>query len=222
VRAIEETTGRRVERSTFHDFIGRTDSAILRILLERIGIPHPEPALKECIVALFLRYLVEELDAGQKCLLLPGIGELLDALDEDPEFRTGLLTGNLEAGARLKLAKVGLDSRFAFGAFGSDDEDRDRLFAFARARAEAHEGCRIDAGRIVIVGDTPRDIRCARHGGAAVLAVATGLYDAATLASHQPDCLLDDLQDTTRVLAVLKELSDPDRRQPDATPRRGD
>ena len=148
--------------------------------------------------------------------------EILDALVEQPEFRIGLLTGNIEAGARQKLAQVGLEGVFQFGAFGDDDEDRDRLLGIARSRAEAREGCRIDPAQIVVVGDTPLDIGCARSGGAAVLALATGLCDAATLATHQPDRLLDDLRDTAEVLGVLKDLSDPVRPRPGATPRRAD
>lgn len=220
VRAIEEITGRQIEKQTSHDFIGRPDSAILRILLRRVGIRAPDPALKERIVTLYLRYLAGAMAGREGCTLLPGVCELLDALAEEREFRTGLLTGNLEAGARLKLAQVGLDSRFGFGAFGNDDEDRDRLLTIARSRAEAREGRSIEAAQIVIVGDTPLDIRCAHSGGAAVLAVSTGFYDRAALAAHQPDRLLDDLQDTAEVLTALRELSDPARPRKGATPRR--
>lgn len=218
VEALRGTVGYDAEDEPF-DFAGRTDLEILSTLLARAGITTPGAAVRDRFWKNYLSVLDRELatmDGGGLC---PGIPDLLEALRRDPEFRIGLVTGNIKEAAHKKLARFGIDSSFAFGAYGSDNEDRDRLVPLARARAEAIEGRPIPAGACVIIGDTPHDIRCARAGGARVLAVATGFYDSATLAAAEPDLLLSELSETEVVVAALRDLSDPPRRAP-AIPRR--
>ncbi len=106
------------------------------------------------------------MEGGSLC---PGVRDLLDALRDDPEFRVGLVTGNIEEGAQRKLSRFGIESHFSFGAFGSDDEDRDALVPLARKRVEIIEGRPVPPEACVVIGDTPHDIRCARAGGARVL-----------------------------------------------------
>ena len=116
-----------------------------------------------------------------------------------------MLTGNLEPIARLKLACAGLDEYVAFdlGAYGSDHRDRTCLVPIVRQRLQQHRGQELAEADIVVVGDTPRDIACARAGNARVVAVATGNFSSAELAAHDPDFLFDDLQDTEAVVACL-------------------
>jgi phosphoglycolate phosphatase-like HAD superfamily hydrolase len=219
IEALRETAGYDAEDQPF-DFAGRTDLEIFSTLLARAGIPRPDAAIRHRFWKTYLAILDRELatmDGGGLC---PGVLELLDVLHGDPEFRVGLVTGNIEEAAHKKLARFGIDSPFAFGAYGSDNEDRDRLVSIARARAEAIEGRPITAGACVVIGDTLHDIRCARAGGARVLAVATGFYESAALAAAKPDLLLDDLSRTGEVHAALRELSDPPPQDP-ATPHRG-
>lgn len=207
-RALEDVFGRKIEERGVSDFAGRTDLAILRTFLERAGHADPDPDLKQRIFECYISRLEEELSDADPSGLLPGVNELLARLSEDPESRLGLLTGNFEAGARLKLSTYGIADHFTFGAYGSDDEDRDRLVDVARNRAEAAFDSPLDGAAVIIVGDTPLDIRCARAGNASVLAVATGLFDEATLASHRPDALMSDLSDTDAAVKTLRRLGD--------------
>jgi phosphoglycolate phosphatase len=137
--------------------------------------------------------------------VLPGVGAVLERL-QSLGLTQSLLTGNLEPIARLKLACAGLDSYvdFDLGAYGSDNRDRTCLVPVTRQRLKRRG---LDLTNIVVVGDTPRDIACARAGGAHAVAVATGNYTRADLEAHQPDTVLDDLQDTEAVVAALLRYS---------------
>ena len=122
----------------------------------------------------------------------------------------GLLTGNIESGARLKIESAGIDySRFRIGAFGSDHEIRDQLPAVAVARAETKTGHHFEGKSVVIVGDTPADIACGAQLGARSIAVATGLFTEDQLAACEPDFLFGTLEDTEAGMqAIEEELED--------------
>jgi phosphoglycolate phosphatase-like HAD superfamily hydrolase len=116
----------------------------------------------------------------------------------------GLLTGNLERGAALKLRAGGLDpDRFLLGAYGSDSAYRPDLPAIAARRAEPHFGRVPEGDDVVIIGDTPADIACGRGICARAVAVATGSYSVDELASHAPHAVFPDLASTDHVLAAL-------------------
>jgi phosphoglycolate phosphatase-like HAD superfamily hydrolase len=115
----------------------------------------------------------------------------------------GLLTGNVRRGAQLKLEAFGLWQYFRLGAYGSDASDRNVLVPIAQARARALLGYDFTPPQIVVIGDTPRDIRCAQVHGARVLAVATGRYSLGELQQHRPDHCFSDLGDIRAVLDVL-------------------
>ncbi|MDT8306361.1 MAG: haloacid dehalogenase-like hydrolase [Anaerolineae bacterium] len=134
-----------------------------------------------------------------------GVPELLEALRRQNDVLLGLLTGNNRRIAGLKLQAAGLDPLlFPVGAFGCDHRDRNRLPGIALARAQALMGEAFVPEETVVVGDTPADIVCARSSGARAIAVATGGYSAATLATYDPDLLLYDLADTDSVLGSLR------------------
>jgi phosphoglycolate phosphatase len=130
---------------------------------------------------------------------------VLEALAARDDVRLAVLTGNLEPIARLKLLCAGLDRFIAFelGAFGSDHADRTCLVPIVRDRVRDRLGQDMARADVVVVGDTPRDIACARAGGARVVAVATGGFSRADLEAHHPDAVLDDLSDTDAVIACL-------------------
>ncbi|MFW6039597.1 MAG: HAD family hydrolase [Gemmatimonadota bacterium] len=185
-----------------YDFHGRTDPEIVRGLLRAAG--RSDADVDRGLGALWPRYL-ERLSAelaarNGRAVALAGVVSLLDRLAADDRFACGLVTGNLERGARLKLAAVGCAGRFDFGAYGSDAEERDALPAVALARAERRYGRAFDPRRSVVIGDTPADIRCARAAGTRVLAVATGRHSEWELAEHDPDAVFPDLADTRRVV----------------------
>lgn len=178
---------------------GRTDLEILRLTLEGLGLPYPSPRERRRLVRLYLRLLTEELAFPNRARPCPGVPELLRGLATRP-CAIGLVTGNIEPGARTKLAAASLESHFGFGAYGSDHEDRDRLVPIALRRLRRRNGARVPLDRVWVIGDTLRDVQCARAGGVRVLAVGTGFEDQKALAASSPDLYLQDLGDTANVL----------------------
>jgi len=189
---------------------GKTDLQIALELLAAASIADDRAA--ELLTRFGAGYLVE-LQAERASLtndlkVLPGVPEVLARLNELGVCQS-LLTGNLEPIARLKLACAKLDHYvdFDLGAYGSDNPDRSCLVPVSRERLKGRFGQEISPANIVVVGDTPLDIACARAGGAWVVAVATGNFCRADLGMHQPDVLLDDLQDTEAVVKAVFGLA---------------
>ena len=202
-RALERTYGTAGALDAY-DLRGRTDPRIVWDVLTAAGIPGEaiEARIGDCFDA-YVRELETILGDGSAVVLLPGIRELVGALSTRLDAIVGLLTGNIEAGARLKLRATGLLPHFRVGAYGSDDIDRRRLPAIARARAARLVGRDLDRECVTIIGDTPHDVDCARASGAVAVAVATGQYPEHELATCAPDLLFRDFSDVPRVLAVL-------------------
>jgi phosphoglycolate phosphatase-like HAD superfamily hydrolase len=180
---------------------GRTDQAIARDLLLGAGVTGA------AVDAEAARVLAGTVEAYERLVpddlsrfVAPGVPELLAALAARPDdFRLALVTGNLEPVAHLKLARAGIGSYFerGQGAFGSDAEEREALPAIARARASDPPWLR---ERTVVIGDTPRDIACARADRVRVAAVTTGFFDAEALA--EADAVVDDAR---ALLPVLED-----------------
>jgi phosphoglycolate phosphatase len=190
------------------DFAGRTDLSIYREALECEGITmdtiHEKLPLIE---ARMVEILAELAATGEVFRLCAGVRELLDALVDEGRLFPALLTGNVEKLAEAKLRTVGIYHYFkGRGAFGSDAENRDHLPAIAAARMKDHLGAEIHRENFIVVGDTPRDISCARHFGAKVLAVATGVHTVEQLQAHAPDAVREDLSDTESVVRLLTAL----------------
>lgn len=184
-------------------FAGKTDPQIARELL--VGVGFGAEDIDRGFDALWPRYLrnLEARLPDRPVEVIEGVAELLDALDPHGDVGVGLLTGNIEGGARLKLGSARLWERFRVGSYGSDHEERDRLPAIAIERACAHWGRAIEPAEAVVVGDTPRDVSCGRAGGARTLAVATGRYGTAELEETGADRVLRDLTATRAVLEWL-------------------
>jgi phosphoglycolate phosphatase len=190
------------------DFAGKTDLAIYREALECEGITIPiireRLPLVEAATVEILNHLAS---TGLVFRLCPGVTELLETLSVDSRFMPSLLTGNVEKLAEAKLRVAGIWHYFkGRGAFGSDDEERDHLPAIAAERINAHLSRTLPPNRFIIVGDTPRDISCARHFGAPVVAVASGMHTVDQLRPFAPDALLTDLSDTQSVVSLLAEM----------------
>jgi phosphoglycolate phosphatase-like HAD superfamily hydrolase len=192
-------------------FDGKTDPQIVRELLTLAG--HPDAAAPERIAAVCQRYveaLQEELDrAPEGTRLLPGVAAVLTALEPHESAGrvvVGLLTGNLKAGADLKLRAAGLEpERFAVAAYGSDSGRRAELPPIAARRATELMGRPFAGADIVIIGDTPDDVACGRPVGARSVAVATGFYDVTALRATGATYVFESLADTAAVLDALLE-----------------
>jgi phosphoglycolate phosphatase-like HAD superfamily hydrolase len=175
---------------------GRTDRAIVAEALARVG----QPVDDDTIVRVREAYLGDLRDAladptVQQAGVLPGVAQLLDELARE-QVAVGLLTGNFKDAAAIKLGHYGLWDRFAFGAFGDHHVDRRALVKVAVDAAVEAGHARYEAGRIIVIGDTPLDVDCAHAYGARAIAVATGPFSHQALADTGPSL-------TVRTLAEL-------------------
>lgn len=183
---------------------GKTDARIITDLLTAAGksaaeinthLPHIYAKMAEYGRSIFWE---------QAITACPGVEQLLPRLRQQKGIVLGLLTGNSSLTAPLKLAAAGINSQqFRINVFGSESVDRNALPGIARKRMHALTGAMVDGKNMMIVGDTPADILCARAGRATAVAVASGWHSAQTLNDYQPDFLLNDLRDTERVLSIL-------------------
>ncbi len=218
-RAFEQTCGvsdalKRVEVA------GRTDRLIMTDALALLGRPLDDDLLHR-FRDLYCRFLREELrqmpshagardtavngpsDARGVQGALPGVRVLLEELELRDDVHVALLTGNFRSSAEIKLTHYDLWRYFPWGAFADDALDRPDLLPVALTRYHAHTARAIDPADVIIVGDTPHDVTCARQGGAKVVAVATGNFDRAALSQHEPDVVFEDLRDTSAFLWLI-------------------
>jgi phosphoglycolate phosphatase len=183
-------------------FAGRTDVSVVREFFEY----HHIPATAENFARFFDRYVfwLDYILATSKTEACPGIWEFIYDLRELAERPLlGLLTGNIRLGAEIKLRHFQLWEAFQTGGFADDSEDRDQIAAVARDRGCRLIGEKVSADQVLVIGDTPLDIRCARAIGAKVLAVATGGATLEELIRHQPDWAVPDLKRITAAKACL-------------------
>ena len=188
---------------------GMTDLQIVSEALRDEGFTAEQVRARAAeLVPLYLEELERLTGAEEVFYALPGAREALEVLEGEPRYLNSLLTGNVEPAARLKLRLVGLDGFFRLpGAFGELSHDRRDLPAVARERISRHLGRDISPDQLVVIGDTPNDIACARHFGARAVAVATGRsHTPADLLRHEPDAVLPDLADTELLLRTLATL----------------
>lgn len=152
-------------------------------------------------------------EGGSPVTIMPGINELLEALGGVDGVTIALLTGNYPETGRMKIAAGGIDpDQFVFGAWGIDGPSRRDLTPVAMQRYRERTGVAIERERVIIIGDTPHDIDCARAHGCRALAVATGGSTMQELQSHAPDLLMENLADTESVLRWLLDGAAVSRR----------
>ncbi len=187
-----------------YDFRGKTDPQIVLDLMTASGIPEDvvRVPLGDCFDT-YVCNLEGLIASGHPIEVRPGIPAVLQGLSSRHDALVGLLTGNIERGARAKLRVTGLLPYFRVGAFGSDDADRRRLPHIAREQARILLGREIPFENLVIIGDTPLDIDCAHACGAVAVAVATGQHGPEELAACSPDLLFTDFSDADATLLAL-------------------
>lgn len=185
-------------------FGGRTDSYLVSKALTAAGLPDTgehHHHFRET----YLPLLAEEIKhpgQGHKGLM-PGALELLDALQEYDHLHLALLTGNYREAAEIKLRHFEIWDFFEWGAFSDDHHDRNALVPIAKTRAETYDIPAEAIERVIVIGDTPHDIECARVAGAKSIAVATGGYTMEQLREAGADEVLKDLTDTEQVISLL-------------------
>ena len=183
-------------------FGGMTDRAIARIGLRAAGWDETLENM-ERVLGRYLEHLREEVRRSEGYRIMPGVLELLDQLGQNSDVGLGLGTGNIERGAEIKLVRGDLFHRFAFGGFGSDAEDRAELLLFGVERGAAYLGTRVSECRVVVVGDTPRDIDAAKAIGAACVAVATGGHTVDELRASGAPVAVSDLSQSETLAAIV-------------------
>lgn len=185
------------------EFAGRTDLSLVREMFTLGGIEPSQENFKRFFDAypFWLDYLLRRSNGG----VIPGVHEFIAELHRVPNPPVlGLLTGNIRLGAEIKLRHFGLWDIFQVGAFADDAEDRAQIARTARERASRLIGKELAGSEILVVGDTPRDVQCARAIGAIALGVLTGGASRNQLAAEKPDLLVDNLRqvDVRRLLNV--------------------
>jgi phosphoglycolate phosphatase-like HAD superfamily hydrolase len=200
-RALREQFGRTYDLAKL-DWAGRTDSWIASEILRACRLEDTPENLHDFLEA-YLRLLPVELAAGPPGRVLPGVLELLETFHRRPDVAQGLLTGNLERGAELKLTHYKVWHYFQFGAYADDSPRRNDLGPHALRRARERHRAEFVPARTFIIGDTPHDVECGRVIGAKTIAVATGRYGIAELAAHGPTAVFADFADTAAFLRVV-------------------
>jgi phosphoglycolate phosphatase len=181
--------GRRAMRAAFADahgepgpraldfaFAGMTDHAIVRTALTTLGVAIDAAAINAALDR-YLVHLQGELARTEAYVVLPGVRAVLEWLPREPGSAIGLGTGNVKKGAYAKLARGTLDSSFAFGGFGCDHEDRVELLRTGATRGAAALGVPLADCRVVVIGDTPKDVAAAHGIGADCIGVGTGGFE---------------------------------------------
>ena len=182
---------------------GQTDPKILLDAFQKYNLAWDDGQVAQFQKRYFI-HLAEDMQRPRpKRRLMPGFPQLLEELKKMPEIHIGLLTGNWIRGAEIKLEYFDLWKYFEFGAFGDDEMDRNKLVPHARRRAEEKFDVRPSRDRVYVIGDTPRDIQCARPHGALAIAVATGEYSVAALRAEKPDFLFEDFGEVEKVLEIF-------------------
>jgi len=186
-----------------YDFRGKTDRQILRDAAQRWIGRGPSEEETQVLARGYLRGLQSQMTTLVDSVRVhPGIVAMLDEL-ESRCIPTGLATGNIAEGARMKLEPLKLWERFPFGGFGSDAEHRGQLTAIGIMRGLKLVRSYVPATRVFVVGDSPLDIRAARYAGARSVGVMTGWSSREEIAAEGPDFLFQDLADVHGVLNAL-------------------
>lgn len=183
------------------NFGGRTDQSITKELFGLHGISW-SPKVGQEFLELYAHHFHEAL-AQRAPILLPGVRELLQRLQDGQRHLMGLLTGNIERCAEIKLNAFQLWSFFNFGGFGDHHEDRSEIAAEAFRRATHLHGAALRPHEVLIIGDTPADVRCARAIGADVLIVGTGAVAREAIDEAAPDFFHEDLSRLDDILALM-------------------
>ncbi len=199
-RALEQTFGTAGPIDGWV-FDGKTDPLIVRELMDAAGVAWSDAQIASAL-RLYVEGLSRELPAEPAKRILPGVMGLLEELKKSGAL-LGLLTGNVRAGARAKLESLGLWDYFPFGGFADDSHIRSEIATAAVARAGEHAGREFVGKDIVIIGDTPHDMRCGRHLGAKAVGVATGRSAADELLAAGAEAAFGDFTNAGKVVDTI-------------------
>jgi len=183
---------------------GMTDRAIVRAALLAAGRPATGEEIDR-VLAAYVEVLEREVARAdlRQYRLHAGMQQAVDEALSHGHIAVGLGTGNIREGARVKLSRVGIYHRFAFGGFGSDHEDRTELIRIGAERGAAKLGVPLAECRIVVIGDTPKDVAAAKGIGAEAVGVATGHFSVEQLVRAGADRAFRDLDERGAIQALI-------------------
>jgi phosphoglycolate phosphatase-like HAD superfamily hydrolase len=191
-RAFEELHG--VEANVAeHTDAGMTDPEIAAIVFREVIGREGSQEERAKAIGCYLKHLPDAVEESRGYRVMPGIEPLLDRLIDDG-LLLGLVTGNIEAAAHIKLARANLNRFFGFGGYGSDSADRTEVTEAALSRGALVSGGALDDGACIAVGDTPRDVEAGHGAGIRVAGVATGSYGVAALREAGADWALESVE----------------------------
>jgi phosphoglycolate phosphatase-like HAD superfamily hydrolase len=173
-RAFQELHGAEANIEE-HTRAGMTDPEIVEIIFREVIGRDGSEAERAAAIAGYLSHLADAVAESSGYRVMPGIEETLPRLAEQG-ILLGIVTGNIEAAAQIKLARADLNRYFAFGGYGSDSRDRTELTRKAIERGGEVLGAALDLEQTIAVGDTPRDVSAGHGVGIKVVGVATGAY----------------------------------------------
>jgi phosphoglycolate phosphatase len=213
-RALQATMSIDLNRPEIADIrmSGKTDPQIVREFIKLSNLDQSQTSdtfwqkiISETIDH-YLKFLPEEIDlvsSTPNYFMHNGVMEILQLLEKDEQIALGLLTGNIEQGARIKLSRFDLNRFFPIGAYGCDSANRLDLPAIAHKRAQNHYQLDLMPAQIIIIGDAENDVLCAKHYGAISVAINTGTTSWQELAALEPNYLFSALTDTNQILNAI-------------------
>jgi phosphoglycolate phosphatase len=175
-----------------HTRAGMTDPEITEIIFDEVVGRPGSAEERAAVIAKYLDYMPDAVAESSGYEVKPGIAAILPRL-ADAGVVQGIVSGNVEPAARIKLARGDLDGYFSFGGYGSDDRDRVKVTERALDRAAAVAGAPLDLAATISVGDTPRDVTAGHGAGIRVVGVATGSYKVSELEEAAADWALEDV-----------------------------
>lgn len=186
-------------------FVGATDLGVVHELMGREGFSTAEINLRfPRLLKLYGIALEEKLSTWDKFQLCPGVPAILDKLQENGNL-LGLVTGNCQVGAWIKLKRGRLAEYFRFGAFGDESSNRAEICRLAHERGEREAGCEIPKHSVILVGDAPSDIKAAADYGIRILVVASGWVPEEELRKLHPTWFYPDLSDADGIIQLLAD-----------------
>lgn len=206
---VKRALGKDLQQHHLPNFAGMTDMQIFLEIAHAMGISEIDvrknfPKIWQIMLEEFDEYMNDEY-----IVLMPGMPELITRLSMMDNVQLGLLTGNYREIAYRKLKVFDLDKNFPVGAFGSDHESRNKLAEIAISRANKYVNSNsFKSSNTLIIGDTPRDIECARSNNLRSIAVATGLFSSEELLEHRPDALYENFSDIDNVISKILTIND--------------
>jgi phosphoglycolate phosphatase len=176
-----------------HTDAGMTDPEIAEIVFREVIGRDGSEAERAAAIAAYLSHLADAVEESSGYRVMPGVEDLLERLAGEG-ILLGIVTGNIEAAAHIKLARADLNRFFAFGGYGSDSRDRTELTKKALERGGQVAGSPLDPAASFAVGDTPRDVEAGHGAGIRVVGVATGSYSVEELAEAGADWALESVE----------------------------